>query len=111
MIVAAFAACGTGSGDGPSGGGSSTEKPIELEYVLSKDGSGYEVSGIGTVTDPNINVPAEYEGKPVVGVCSGAFSGNSLIETISLPDSVKTVGSSSFSDCSSLREITMDGVE
>lgn len=122
MSAAAFAACGpdseTGggpsgddpSGDDPSGDDPSLEKPDGLEFVLSEDGQSYEVSGIGTITDTRITVPAEYDGKPVTGVHEYAFDKNAALSEVVLPDSVTKIGPSAFSDCGALGSVTMSSV-
>ena len=47
----------------------------DLKYSLSSDGTYYTVTGIGTCTDTDINIPATYNGKPVTGIDTFAFDG------------------------------------
>ena len=74
-----------------------------LEYTLQ--GDCYVVSGIGTCTDIRLYIPYTYNGRPVVGIAPEAFSGNTSIIAVILPDTVRSIGYHAFSDCTSLRDI------
>ena len=74
-----------------------------LEYTLQ--GDGYVVSGIGTCTDERLSIPYSYNGRPVVGIAAGAFRGNASIISVTLPDTVRTIGYGAFTDCTSLADI------
>ncbi len=76
-----------------------------LEYVLNEEGTGYEVSGIGLVTDEEIIVPSEHLGLPVTGIAASAFESCKSLYSLVLPDSVVTVGEKAFNYCSNLSEI------
>ena len=99
-----------------------------LEYV--RDGSYYKVAGIGNCMDTDLYIPAEYNGLPVLGIASYAFSNNLGIKnvyihkgalvidqcafrgcisltSITIPDSVTSIGSYAFSGCSGLTSITI----
>ena len=78
-----------------------------LEYTLSEDGSYYTVSGIGTVKNTEITVPAYYEGKPVKAVSDGAFKDQTHITAINLPDSVEMIGKDAFRGCTELTAFTV----
>lgn len=58
----------------------------------------------------DIVVPSTVNDLDVVAIADQAFKGNTLIQTVSLPNSVKTIGSEAFNACSSLRSVTMPGV-
>ena len=72
-----------------------------LSFKYNSDYTGYILTGIGTCNDLDIIVPSVYNGKPVVGIGGNAFS-NSSITSITIPDSVTSIGSEAFSGCSSL---------
>ncbi len=55
----------------------------------------------------DIKIPAEVNGIPVTSVAKAAFKDNQSINSITLPDSVRTIGSSAFSGCSNLQSITL----
>ena len=76
-----------------------------LTYTLSSDGTNYSVSGYtGTLTD--VVIGKKYNGKPVLGISSNAFKGKS-ITSIRISDSVTTIGSHAFYNCTSLTSITI----
>ena len=91
------------------------------------------VTGIGTATDTDIVIATVYKGSPVTGIKDRAFKGcditsitipNSVasigdeafygcsnLTSITIPDSVTSIGDAAFSGCSSLKSITIiDGV-
>ncbi|MBQ9714314.1 MAG: leucine-rich repeat domain-containing protein [Clostridia bacterium] len=84
------------------------EKPSEgLKYTLNSDGESYSVTGLGTCTDTKVVIPAAYEGKAVTKIGDSAFSERTVLEKIVIPDSITTIASSAFINCSSLTEITV----
>jgi len=62
--------------------------------------SGYDGAG-GSVT-----IPAQINGKPVIGIEDYAFQNTSLT-SISIPDSVTSIGAWAFSGCNSLTSVTI----
>ena len=78
-----------------------------LSYTLNSNGTYYSVSGIGTCTDTDIVIPAEYNGLPVKVIGSNAFKYCSNITTITIPDSVTSIGNYAFDECQSLTSITI----
>ena len=52
-------------------------------------------------------IPAEIEGKPVTVIVNSAFSYCTSLTSITLPDSLTSIGSSAFSYCSSLTSIDL----
>jgi len=52
-------------------------------------------------------LPAEIEGKPVVGIEHSAFSGESTITSVLLPPSITTIRHSAFRGCSNLTRINL----
>ena len=55
----------------------------------------------------NIIIPAEIEGYPVTCISSQAFWNCTLLTSITIPNSVKSIGDSAFEGCSSLANITI----
>ncbi len=84
------------------------EKPTEgLAFTLSDDGTYYSITGIGTVTDTKIVIPATYNNLPVKSIGDKAFRDCSSLTEIAIPDSVTTIGEFAFYYCSSLMEINI----
>lgn len=79
----------------------------ELEFALNAEKTAYSLSGIGTVTEVQITVPAEYKGLPVTSVGNEAFKDNAKITDVVLPDSVTSVGDYAFSGCSALESVSL----
>ncbi len=81
---------------------------LGLEYTKSNNYSPYyTVSGIGSCRDIDIIIPESYEGLPVTGIGSSAFSGEKNFRSIVIPESVTSIGESAFHDCTSLTSITI----
>ncbi|MBQ7379276.1 MAG: leucine-rich repeat protein [Clostridia bacterium] len=81
-----------------------------LAYKLNEEGTGYVVTGIGTCTDTDVVIPAMYEGLPVVEIGYLAFRRCDLT-SITMPDSITSIGDSAFFGCTALTSITIpDGV-
>ena len=91
-----------------------TEEPkVEgaLAFTLNDDGESYSVA-IGTYTGLNIEIPSEYEGKPVTAIANNAFKGCKTIKSVVIPDTVKSIGSYAFGNCEALTSVIVpDSVE
>ena len=70
-----------------------------LKFTLSADGKSYSVSQ-GLSEEKNIVIPAKYRNKPVTSISESAFFSNSMLETITIPDSITTIYDYAFYDCS-----------
>ena len=55
----------------------------------------------------NIEIPSEINGKKITSIGVSAFSGNKLLESIVIPDTVTKIGFKAFENCTSLRSITI----
>ena len=65
------------------------------------------ITGIGTCTDTDINIPAKISDYTVVGIADKAFSEQTQITSIQLPNTVKTLGKRAFYGCTGLTEFTV----
>jgi len=54
-----------------------------------------------------VQVPASIKGKPVVGIEKHAFKGNSNIEEVVLPDTIKFINDYAFFGCSKLSKVNI----
>jgi len=87
----------TAAAGGKSATCSVTVNPAEeLAFQLNDDGNGYTVTGSGTCRDTHIVIPAEYNGKPVTAIGEMAFLNRSWVVSISIPDSVTSIGDLAF---------------
>ena len=57
--------------------------------------------------DEIINVPFEANNRDILGLSTGAFSGNTAIKEVSLPNGLTSIGSVCFLNCTSLTKITI----
>ena len=80
-----------------------------LEYTLNSDGNSYSVSGIGNCISSDIVIAASYEGKPVTKIANYAFKNRTSIKSITIPNTIVSVGVSSFSGCSSIDDVYYQG--
>ena len=104
---------------------------VGLEYLLNAEGTGYIVVGRGTCTDEHINIPAEYEGLPVVAIGDNAFEDilpeeepkeevtptasvsvtdeNGLrVLGVTIPDTVISISCTAFAKCEELNNFIVD---
>ena len=81
----------------------------ELAYTLLSDDT-YEVTGIGGVTDTDIVIPSEYNGKPVTSIAGFAFTYNTDLTSITIPSTITKIGPSAFYDCSYLERVYISDI-
>ena len=82
------------------------EKEALVEYQLTVDKKAYEVVAKGRASG-NIEIDAEYRGKPVIGIADMAFANVRGIKSVVLPDSIKYVGKRAFSSCMDLVSVNL----
>ena len=87
-----------------------SDKPasVGLEFTSNGDGT-CAVSGIGTCTDTELVIPSIYNGMSVVGIGRNAFSGNTNITGVVIPNSVAKIDWNAFYQCTALAEIIIPG--
>lgn len=74
----------------------------DLKFTLSSSGTSYVVSGRGSCVDSDIIIPANYKGKPVTSIGDRVFYGCSSLASVTIPNSVTSIGGGAFSDCDNL---------
>lgn len=77
-----------------------------LEYTLSKDGTFYTCSRLGTARDSDIIIASQYMGKPVKAIGVRAFYNYDGLRSVYIPDSITTIGRA-FERCGNLTTITI----
>ena len=78
-----------------------------LYFSRNDDKTGYLVVGIGTCKDTDIIIPSTYKGLPVVGISERAFYHASKITSVTIPDTVTSIGNEAFIECESLVDIVI----
>lgn len=84
------------------------DRQSEAFYVFAENGGAYSVSGLTEAgkAELTLSVPAQYKGKSVTGIGTGAFIGSKATKVV-LPETVVTVGDFAFQNCESLAEIVL----
>ncbi len=81
--------------------------------ITYENGFGYiEEKGDAVLVDHkgdrvNITVPDTLGGKPIARIGDGVFMGYTELKTVTLPDSVREIGTRAFSDCYDLEKISL----
>lgn len=84
------------------------EKPQgTLEFLVNEFGDGCWVSSIGTWDEPEVVVPAEYNGIPVYGIGPNAFKDCTFIESVIVPEGVVVLHSFAFRGCTALTNVVL----
>ena len=78
-----------------------------LAYTLASNGTYATCIGIGEATETDIEIAVEYNGVPVTVCKSSAFKDNTAITSVLIPDSITTMDSYVFSNCTSLQSVTI----
>ncbi len=79
-----------------------------LAFSLNSDNNSYSVSQ-GTVTDEIIVIPDIYNGKPVTTISAYAFEYCTSLTSVTIPDSVTSIGTSAFYECNRLTKVNYLG--
>lgn len=74
------------------------------EYVVNSDDSAKLTSYLGDSL--KLSLPESIDGHPLTEIGAGAFY-SSLIQSVTIPPSIKTIGWWAFFDCSELREVKL----
>ena len=99
-------ALGDGDKYADSGWSKVKEYVVEgLEFTFNEEMNGYIVTGIGTVTSDEIDVPDAYKGLPVYGIGRNAFENNKKITKVTLPYYLHVISDYAFSGCKSLKTV------
>lgn len=70
------------------------------------------VYGLGSCTDTIVKIPAEHNGNKVYKIADGAFKNASNIETVILPNTIKTIDKQAFAYCKNLKSVYInDSIE
>ena len=78
---------------------------LGLAYELNDDGTAYIVTGIGTCEDSAVYIPEVYDGLPVNEISRRAFYTCATITEITIPASIKTIGTQIFYKAENLHTV------
>ena len=84
-------------------------KEITYKEITIGDQSGYCLVKYNE-NEENVVIPSEYLGKPVLKIGERAFQGKSLKE-ITIPESVRQIGSDAFAKCKNLNAVYYTDIE
>lgn len=76
-----------------------------VSYVLNADGASYTF--FGGIDAEQVELPAEYEGKPVTVIANGAFRFCKTLKRVVIPDTVTKIGANAFAGCTQLTSVTL----
>ncbi len=78
-----------------------------IRYTLSDDGEYYICSGIGTATETDIVIKSMHNKLLVKSIEGGAFKDCENVTSITIPNTVTSIGYSAFTNCSNLTRIVV----
>ena len=84
----------------------SAEADSGYTYQVSSDGQSVEITKY-TGSAWELTIPAELDGKPVTAIGNYAFSRNGILNSVTIPDSVKRIGNCAFTRCSRLTYVSI----
>ena len=76
-----------------------------LSFTISADGTYYILTGIGTCADTDIVIPVAHEGYPVKGIGANALYNQNHLTSVTIPETVESIGASAFESCAGLTAI------
>lgn len=71
-----------------------------LVFKLNEDGQSYSVAGHNITTENKIIIPNTYNGLPVTSIENSAFLACTSLTSVTLPNSIKSIGDNAFFNCS-----------
>jgi hypothetical protein len=83
-----------------------TRVAVQAQFAYTTDNGTIRITGY-TGTDADVVIPSTIDGLPVTSIETNALTHSSLT-SVTIPNSVTSIGDSAFSYCSSLTAITVD---
>ena len=78
-----------------------------LGLTLSSSKAYYILTGRGSCQDSNVVIPSHHNGIPIKEIAAGAFSSDTSLRSIKIPDTITYIGASALSGCTSIESITL----
>ncbi len=79
----------------------------DLTFTLSSDGTYYHISGCNTFAEGDLVIPEEYKDLPVKCIDDSAFNGCVGLTSLTIPDSVTSIGKRAVYGCTGLISVIM----
>ena len=79
--------------------GYTADYSVGLKYILNEDKVSWSVAGIGTFSGTELVIPETYQNLPVINISASAFSGHSMLTSITIPESIVTIEKYAFNGC------------
>lgn len=87
------------------------EVTAAYEFSYTAENGTCTITGISNA-EPELTVPASLDGNQVTGIASQAFVNNTVIENVTLPETIVKIGDRAFCNCTNLKSINIpSGVE
>ncbi len=77
----------------------------DFEYVINDDGKTCTITGYIGDDSASLSIPSEINGFPVTAISSYIFSNRNFPGSLSLPEGLKTIGTSAFAYCNFTGEL------
>ena len=79
-----------------------------FKYEVGEDGH-YTITGyvVNVASSHAVEIPKEIDGITVTAIAAEAFSSATTITSVTIPDSVKSIGDFAFYDCDKLKTVTI----
>lgn len=114
LLVASLASCAVGLGDPdainnytPEVKTITTDKGV-FTFEEAAGDTAILVGYNGRATkDDHVEIPAEFNGRPVVGIGDKVFYNLAAVVEVKIPDTVTSIGQFAFANCTELTEITL----
>ena len=84
------------------------KEATDMIFNLNSEGTEYAIAGYKG-EEKEITIPGEYKGLPVTSVAEKAFFGNTILESVVLPNSITDIYTSAFEGCTALKSIDLPG--
>ncbi len=82
---------------------------ISEGLIFEEYGNGYSVKSVGDCNDEYVVIPKTYNNRPILKICDNAFTNNSKLTGVVIPETVKEISHSAFENCENFNKINYLG--
>ena len=84
-----------------------------LYRAVEEDGKtvSYAVQGAKSEDTAKLTIPSAYNGLPVTAIDGGAFDSCGWLTSVTIPNSIKSIGANAFARCENLSSVFIDSIE